>query len=45
MHGIVAGAVEQIRNERRERVVDKEPHLSAQPPTSGNSRSRTASAA
>ena len=27
MHGIIAGAAEQIRDERRERVVDEEPHL------------------
>jgi hypothetical protein len=45
MHSIVAGAAEPIGDERRECIVDEKPHLSPQLPTSGSSRSRTASAA
>ncbi len=42
MHGVVPGSFKPLGDHRRERVVDQKPHAEA---TSGNSRSRTASAA
>jgi hypothetical protein len=45
MPSIVASAVEPVDDQRRDGVIDQKPHLSAQLPTSGSSRSRTASAA
>ncbi len=42
VHGVMTGFAEAISDQGRQRVVDEKPHATV---TSGNSRSRTASAA